>query len=161
MVLPPSLPVQRSVYLQQSNDKAGTNSMVSFANSQNRGGALIDMVTIVVKDTTNVAVAGLTSSAFNFILAGGGSSGVFGTVTQSATPGTYTVGFTGAVAVGTASTLTTTINGVSLSAKPHGYGRRQRARQPFRAPTRRRLHCRLAGGSFAITSTGNPVAAGG
>src|SRR6185312_5665382 len=91
---------------------SGSNSTVSFANPTDVSGST-DLVTIVVKDTGNNAVTGLANAAFVLTLAGG-STGSFGTVTETATPGTYTTNFTGNLA-GAAATLTTKVNGVSLS----------------------------------------------
>src|SRR5205814_782372 len=76
-----------------------------------------DAVTIVVKDTAGNAVTGLAGGAFGFSLSGGTSAGAFGPVTETATPGTYTANFTGTTA-GTASTLTATVGGVTLTSHP-------------------------------------------
>jgi len=95
---------------------SGSNSTDSFA-SPTVGAGNTDTLTIVVKDTTGNPVGGLSSSAFAFNLAGGGSAGVFGTVAPTATKGTYQATFTGATA-GTASTLTVTVGGVTLTTKP-------------------------------------------
>ncbi len=95
---------------------SGTNSTASFATLSVASGNT-DALTIVVKDTSGNAVTGLASSAFTFSLSGGTSAGTFGPVSATATPGTYTTAFTGTTA-GTASTLTITVNGVTLSTKP-------------------------------------------
>jgi hypothetical protein len=73
----------------------------------------------VVKDAAGNAVSGLANSAFGFNLSGGGSADNFGTVTETATKGTYTVTvtFTGTTS-GTASSVTATINGVAVAAQP-------------------------------------------
>src|SRR5207245_627729 len=63
------------------------------------------------------AISGLASSAFGLSLSSGTSAGTVGTVTASATAGTYTAIFTGTTA-GTVSTLTTTVSGVILTTKP-------------------------------------------
>jgi hypothetical protein len=76
-----------------------------------------DIVTIVVRDAFGNAVSGLASNAFHFTLSGGTSAGVFGVVTETSTPGTYTVTFTGTTA-GSASTLTATVNGATILAGP-------------------------------------------
>jgi adhesin/invasin len=94
----------------------GTKSTVSFAASTVASGTT-DTVTVVVEDAAGNAIAGLASSAFSFSLAGGTSTGIFGTVTQTSTPGTYTGAFTGVIA-GTASTLTLKVSGVQLSGQP-------------------------------------------
>ena len=94
---------------------ARTPRSVSPARPSSR--AATDLLTIVVKDTTGNAVSGLASSAFSFSPAGGTSAGTFGTVTATATPGTYTATFTGTTA-GTASTLTATVSGVTLNTNP-------------------------------------------
>jgi hypothetical protein len=95
---------------------SGTNSTVRFAKSSVAVGRT-DTVTIVVQDANGNAISGLTSSAFNLTLSGGGSAGTFGTVTETSVKGTYTAVFT-ATKAGSTSTLTTTINGVILSTKP-------------------------------------------
>jgi hypothetical protein len=95
---------------------SGTNSTVSFASPQVTSGNS-DTVTIVVKDAAGNAISGLVNSVFGFALSGGTSTGSFGAVSESATKGTYTAAFTGAV-MGTASTLTTTIGGVALNTTP-------------------------------------------
>src|SRR5262249_9836096 len=74
-------------------------------------------LTIVVKDTVGNPVAGLASNAFSFSLGGGTSTGSFGAVTSTSTPGTYRSTFTGSTA-GTVSTLTVTVGGVSISTHP-------------------------------------------
>jgi hypothetical protein len=72
-----------------------------------------DLLTIVVKDAAGNPVSGLASSAFGFNLAGGTSAGTIGTVTESATKGTYTATFTATIA-GTADALTVSVNNVSV-----------------------------------------------
>jgi hypothetical protein len=95
---------------------SGASSTANFAGPSVVSGNT-DTLTIVVKDTTGAAITGLASAAFSFSLSGGTSAGTFGTVTVTATPGTYTTAITGTVA-GTASTVTVTVAGVSLSSKP-------------------------------------------
>jgi hypothetical protein len=95
---------------------SGTNSSASFAGATDASGTA-DALTIVVKDTTGNPIVGLSSSLFHFGLAGGTSAGSFGAVSATATPGTYTAAFTGSTA-GSASTVTITVNGVTLSAQP-------------------------------------------
>jgi hypothetical protein len=95
---------------------SGSNSTVSFASSTVASGNT-DVVTITVQDTTGNVVTGLASSAFSLVLSGGTSAGTFGTVTETATKGTYTTNFTGTTA-GTASTLTVTVNGTTLTTQP-------------------------------------------
>jgi hypothetical protein len=95
---------------------SGTNSHDSFATSTVLNGAT-DVLTIVVKDTTGAGITGLASNAFTFGLAGGTSAGTFGAVSETGTPGTYTVTFTGTT-VGTQSTLIVTVSGVTLSQHP-------------------------------------------
>jgi hypothetical protein len=95
---------------------SGTKSTVSFAAATDISGAG-DTVAIVVKDGAGNAITGLANSAFAFNLAGGTSTGTFGTVSETTTPGTYTTTFTGVVA-GTSSTLTLAVSNVSLSDKP-------------------------------------------
>ncbi len=91
---------------------SGTNSTVSFASSTDTSGTT-DLVTIVVKDTADNPVTGLSSNAFRLSLTGGTSTGSFGPVTETATHGTYTAAFTGLIA-GTAATLTATVGGVGI-----------------------------------------------
>ncbi|HXD86175.1 MAG TPA: invasin domain 3-containing protein, partial [Urbifossiella sp.] len=109
-----SLTMQPTVQVTSGSVSAG-KSTVSFASSTDVSGST-DLVTIVVKDAGNNALTGLSNAAFTLTLAGG-STGSFGTVTETGTPGTYTAQFTG-VAAGSAATLTATVNGVSLTAQP-------------------------------------------
>jgi len=95
---------------------SGSNSTVSFASSTVTSGTS-DTATIVVEDAAGNAITGLENNNFIFSLAGGTSTGTFGTVTATATPGTYTVVFTGGNA-GTASTLTVEVDKISLSTRP-------------------------------------------
>jgi hypothetical protein len=76
-----------------------------------------DLITISVKDANNNVVKGLTENDFALSFAGGKSTGTFGTVTETSTPGTYTVLLTG-VTAGTASTLTVKVRGVLLATEP-------------------------------------------
>jgi hypothetical protein len=99
-----------------SQTVSGTNSTASFATSTVASGST-DTLTIVVKDTGGNSVTGLAGSAFGLSLSGGTSAGTFGTVSETATPGTYTTAFTGTTA-GTASTLTVTVSGVTLATMP-------------------------------------------
>jgi hypothetical protein len=94
---------------------SGSNSTASFASSAVAAGST-DTLTIVVKDTSGNIVSGLTSSTFGLHLSGN-SAGTFGLVTETATRGTYTTVFT-ATTAGTASTLTITVNGVTLTTTP-------------------------------------------
>jgi Hypothetical glycosyl hydrolase family 15/Invasin, domain 3 len=93
-----------------------SNSTVSFASASVASGST-DVVTLVLKDAGGNTVSGLSGSAFTFSLAGGTSAGTFGAVTETATKGTYTATFT-ATTAGSVSTLSTTVNGVSLNSKP-------------------------------------------
>jgi len=95
---------------------SAANSTVSFASSSVLAGST-DVVTIGIKDAAGNAITRLPNSDFVFHLAGGTSAGSFGSVTETATPGTYTVVFTG-VTAGTASALTLAVDLVSLSAHP-------------------------------------------
>lgn len=98
---------------------AGPNAAKStahFGTATDASGAA-DVLTIAVADAAGNAVSGLSATAFGFHLAGGTSTGTFGSVTETATPGTYTVPFTGATA-GSASTLTITVNGIILTSRP-------------------------------------------
>jgi IPT/TIG domain len=94
---------------------SGSNSTANFASPDVNSGAT-DVLTIVVRDVNDNAVSGLSSSAFAFNVVGA-STGTFGSVSATTTAGTYVVTFTG-VTAGTASALTVTINGVSLSSLP-------------------------------------------
>jgi Domain of unknown function (DUF4214)/IPT/TIG domain/SdrD B-like domain/Invasin, domain 3 len=95
---------------------SGTNSTAGFLSSLVPAGSP-DTLSILVEDTAGNAVSGLSNSNFGLSLSGGTSAGTLGTVTETPTPGVYTVTFTGTT-VGTASTLTTVINGVTLTARP-------------------------------------------
>ncbi|HEY2911635.1 MAG TPA: FG-GAP repeat protein, partial [Gemmataceae bacterium] len=95
---------------------SASKSTASFASFNDPAGT-IDLLTIAVKDGNGNPVAGLPSSAFTQTLAGGSSSGQFGTVTESAVPGTYTVAFTGTQA-GTPSSPSIAVDGVTLNAQP-------------------------------------------
>ncbi len=96
---------------------SGSNSTVSFASSTVPRGAN-DIVTIVVKDAAGSVMTGLASSVFNLTLSGGTSTGLFGAVSETATHGTYTATFTGAIA-GTAGILILDINNVPVAAEPN------------------------------------------
>lgn len=98
-----------------SNVPAST-STVHFAGPTVHSG-LSDTTTIVLKDPQGYAIAGLPSSDFSFSFVGGTSTGSFGTVTQTSTPGTYTANFTGVIA-GTAKTLVLRVNGVAIATHP-------------------------------------------
>src|SRR6185312_4966186 len=76
---------------------SSSKSTVSFANPTDVSGST-DLTTIVVEDAAGNAITGLANAAFTLTLAGGGSTGSFGTVTETATPGTYTTQFTGSLA---------------------------------------------------------------
>jgi hypothetical protein len=95
---------------------SGSNSTDFFATPTVASGSP-DVVTIVVKDTGGNAVTGLAGGAFTLSLAGGTSAGTFGAVTATATAGTYAATFTGTTA-GTASSLTVTVTGVTLTSHP-------------------------------------------
>jgi hypothetical protein len=110
---------------------SGTNSTASFASptvaivkkrGRVRKGHLhmsggTDMVTIALKDGAGNPLGDLANSVFGLGLRGGSSAGTFGPVTETATEGTYRAVFT-ATQAGTASTLTATVDGVTLSASP-------------------------------------------
>jgi hypothetical protein len=95
---------------------SGTASTLSLALASVVSGSP-DVLTIVVKDAAGNAVSGLSNSAFSFSLTGGTSTGTIGSVTESATKGTYKATLTGATA-GTPSTLSTSVSGVRLAAAP-------------------------------------------
>ncbi|QJW99065.1 beta strand repeat-containing protein [Frigoriglobus tundricola] len=92
------------------------NSTASFASTSVLAGGT-DVVTIRVKDAAGNAITRLPGSDFVLHLAGGTSTGSFGPVTETATPGTYTAVFTGTT-TGTPSTLALTVHLVSLAAQP-------------------------------------------
>ncbi len=94
---------------------SGVTSTIRFATSTVASGS-IDTLTIMVEDRAGNPISGLSNGYFRFSLSGGTSTGRFGAVTESSTPGTYSVAFTG-IHAGTASTVTTTINGVVLTHK--------------------------------------------
>ncbi len=94
----------------------GGMSTANFANATDASGKT-DLVTIVVKDSAGNGIPGLTNGSFNLSLSGGTSTGTFGVVTGSSTPGVYTANFTGALA-GTASTLTVNVNGIQIASQP-------------------------------------------
>jgi hypothetical protein len=93
----------------------GTKSTDSFA-TPTVAAANTDTLTMTVKDTAGNAITGLTNSDFVFGLFGGTSTGSFGTVTETQTPGTYTVAFTGEFA-GTTTTLSIEVSEVLLGTK--------------------------------------------
>jgi hypothetical protein len=95
---------------------SGSNSTVSFASSTDASGTA-DTATAVVKDSAGNPISGLATTAFYFSLAGGTSLGHFTALVETATAGTYVCTFTGTIA-GTAQTLSASINGVGLIAKP-------------------------------------------
>ncbi|HEV3439959.1 MAG TPA: hypothetical protein VG122_21510, partial [Gemmata sp.] len=94
----------------------GAKSTVTFATSAVISGNT-DTLTIVVKDAAGNAITGLPESVFDLGLSGGTSTGSFTTVSETQTPGTYTVVFTGAIA-GTASTLSAKVSGVQFLKQP-------------------------------------------
>jgi adhesin/invasin len=95
---------------------SGATSTAGFATSTVASGTT-NTLTITVADRAGNAISGLARSAFRFALSGGTSTGIFGAVSETSTPGTYAVAFTG-IRAGTASKLTTTVNGIVLTAKP-------------------------------------------
>lgn len=94
----------------------GGTSSASFASGSAASGQT-DMATIIVKDAAGNPISGLTNSAFSFALSAGGSTGTFGPVSATATPGAYTTAFTGVLA-GAPSTLTVSVGGVPITATP-------------------------------------------
>jgi hypothetical protein len=95
---------------------SGSTSTASFASPTVASGST-DLLMIVVKDAAGNAVTGLSNSAFALSLAGGTSTGMFSAVVETATKGTYTATFT-AAAAGTADTLTSAVNSVTLITQP-------------------------------------------
>jgi adhesin/invasin len=94
---------------------ASTSSAAFEVSSLTSGST--EILTLVVKDAAGNAITGLTKAAIGLLLSGGRSTGTSGALSPTATPGTYTITFTGVLA-GTASTLTVKINGVLLSTMP-------------------------------------------
>jgi len=92
------------------------NSIVNFANPTVAIGGTVT-VTIAVINTAGYGISGLLSSEFVLALSGGTSKGSFGKVTETGTPGVYTVVFKG-VTAGTASKLKVNVAGVALSDEP-------------------------------------------
>jgi hypothetical protein len=88
-------------------------STVSFASPTVALGST-DLVTLTVRDTAGNTVTGLLAADFSLGLSGGTSTGTFGSVSETSTPGTYQATFTG-VRAGTAATLTATIDGVAVT----------------------------------------------
>jgi hypothetical protein len=76
-----------------------------------------DLVTIAVRDAAGNPIAGLTNSAFALSLAGGTSTGSFGTVSATSTPGVYTSVFK-AFAAGTASQLRVAVYNLPSTTQP-------------------------------------------
>jgi hypothetical protein len=109
-------PSSADTFTYSSQTISGGSSTASLASSTVVSGST-DLLTIVVEDTIGKPVAGLASSAFGLALSGGTSTGTFSAVTAATTAGTYTATFTGTTA-GTASTLITTVGGVTLNATP-------------------------------------------
>jgi hypothetical protein len=94
---------------------SAAKSTASFATPTVKSGNT-DTLTITVKDADGNAITGLGNSDFFLDLFGGTSSGSFGTVTETQTPGTYTVVFTSESA-GTATTLSIKVGNVLLIKK--------------------------------------------
>jgi hypothetical protein len=94
---------------------SGTRTTAAFASATVAFGGT-DTLTLVVQDAAGNAITGLLGSAFGLSLTGG-STGSFGPVTETAKKGTYTATFTGTGSE-TAGTLTVTVSGVTLSARP-------------------------------------------
>jgi adhesin/invasin len=122
----------------RASSLSGTKSTVSFATSTDASGTA-DKVTIVLKDALGNPYGDLSSSAFVFSLAGGKSTGSFGPVTETSTPGTYTASFTGAID-GTADTLTLKVAGIVVSSHPkvtvvHGVPSPSTTNVSFTTPT--------------------------
>jgi hypothetical protein len=92
-----------------------TQTEASFANSDVAAGDT-DVLTIQVKDAAGNAIPDLLNGNFVFGLSGS-STGAFGTVTETSTPGTYTVTFTAGTA-GTASQLSISVAGILIGEKP-------------------------------------------
>ena len=79
-----------------------------------------DTVSVTVKNSDGDPITGLASPAFKFGLSRGKSAGTFGAVSANATPGIYTVDFTGTTP-GTASIVTAKVRGVRINSKPKLY----------------------------------------
>ncbi len=72
----------------------GATSMASFATLTDPEGSP-DLMTISVADAHGNAIMDLPGTAFSFALSSRKSTGTFGVVSETSTPGTYTVPFTG------------------------------------------------------------------
>jgi hypothetical protein len=95
---------------------SSANSTATFATSTVTSGST-DILTVTLKDAAGNAITGLANTSFSLVLSGGTSAGTFAGVIESATKGTYTTTFTGTTA-GTADTLTVSVSGIALAAKP-------------------------------------------
>ncbi len=93
-----------------------TVSTASFTSSTDASGTA-DTLTIVLSDTAGNPITGLANADFSLALSGGTSTGSFGQVSETDTPGTYTAAFTGAKA-GTAETVTVQVDDVLLASLP-------------------------------------------
>jgi hypothetical protein len=90
-------------------------STAGFANPTVVSGKM-DILTITVKDANGNPITKLTDIDFVLSLLGGTSSGSFGTVMETKTPGTYAMIFTGEFA-DTTTYLSVTVSGVLFSKK--------------------------------------------
>jgi hypothetical protein len=95
---------------------SSSKSTVSVAATTLHSGST-DLITIAVKDADKNAISGLLGTAFSLTFAGGKSTCSIGNVTETATPGTYSVLLTG-VTAGTASTLSVQLEGTVLTTLP-------------------------------------------
>jgi hypothetical protein len=95
---------------------SGAKSTIRFATPTVAVGGT-DVITIAVKDSNGVPIAGLASSAFSFALKAGTSAGTFSAVSATSTAGTYTAVFTGTTA-GSLSILIGKVNGVTINIAP-------------------------------------------
>jgi hypothetical protein len=91
----------------------GQTTTFTLATSTAEAGAT-DVATITVQNDSGAALTGLSSSDFLFEVSGGSSTGSFGPVTETSTPGTYTANFTG-ITAGSALTVTLEVGGVELA----------------------------------------------
>ena len=92
------------------------NTTVSFETSTLASGT-VDTITIGVNDAAGNAIPNLTTNNFILNLSRGSSTGTFGSVTESDSPGTYTASFT-AVKSGTAANLSVTVENVQINEDP-------------------------------------------
>ena len=106
---------QATIQVQAGSVNGETSTFIILDPTVNTGAD--DAAIIAVRGSSGNPITGLTSSDFTFSLLGGTSTGSFGPVSETSTPGTYTANFTGAFP-GNVTTVELEISGVRLAAKP-------------------------------------------